>query len=208
MNAPEVTLVKKDLTQEQLDFYLSKEIIAVDTELMGLKTHRDRLCLIQIGDEDRNIVLVQIEKGQREAPNLKKLFESDKVKKLFHYARTDVAAVRFWLDIKMKNFFCTKIGSKIARTYTDKHSLRELTKEVMEKDLNKTQQSSDWGASDLTKDQLKYAATDVYYLIPIYNELLEMLKREDREELAVETSNYVSTMAELDILGYKDVLEH
>lgn len=207
-SSPKIDLVQGDLSDEQLDFYLSKDIIAVDTELMGLVAHRDRLCVVQIGDKDRNIVLVQIAKGQKEAANLKKLFEADKVLKLFHYARTDVAALQYWLDIRVANFFCTKIASKIARTYTDKHSLRELTKAIMDKDISKTKQCSDWGAEDLSKDQVKYAATDVYYLIPIYHELVDMLQREGREEHARKCSEFISTIAELDVLGYKEVLEH
>ena len=206
--SPKVTLVKEDLTDEQLEHYLSKPIIAVDGEMMGLHPTRDRLCLVQIGDENREIVLVQILQGQKKAPNLKKLMEVKNVLKLFHYARTDVACLRQWLGIKVKNVFCTKIGSRIARTYTDKHSLKEVTKELLDKDISKAQRTSDWGAEDLSKDQQAYAATDVYYLIPIYKKLVEMLKREGRLELAEKTSEYLSTLAELDILGYELVLEH
>lgn len=207
-SSPKVNLVQKDLSSEQLDFYLSKDLLAVDAEMMGLNIQRDRLCLVQIGDEDRNIVLIQVEQGQNDAPNLKKLLESKDVLKLFHYARTDVAFLKHWLGIGVDNFFCTKIASKLARTYTDKHSLKELVKEIMGKDLSKTQQSSDWGSSNISKDQQNYAASDVYYLIPIYNRLKDILEREGRMDLALKTSEFVKTVAELDILGYEEILEH
>lgn len=208
LSAPQVHLSKKDLTDEELGFYLSKEVIAVDAEMMGLNIQRDRLCLVQIGDENRKITLVQIASGQDDAPNLRKLMESPDVLKLFHYARTDVAFMKHWLNINVTNFFCTKIASKIARTFTDKHSLREITKEILGKDISKAQQCSDWGVDDLSKDQINYAATDVYYLIPLYENLREMLERENKFELAKNCANFVSTLAELDIYGYNGVLEH
>lgn len=207
-SAPQIDLAENDLSQEQLDFYLSKDIIAVDTELMGLNIKRDRLCLVQIGDEDRNIVLVKIDKGQTDAPNLKKLMESKDVIKLFHYARTDVACIKYWLGVNVDNFFCTKIASKIARTYTDKHSLRELAKEIAGKDMNKTQQSSDWGTDDLSKEQISYAASDVYHLIKIYHKLIEMLEREERMDLVKRCQEVVKVYADLDIDGYEDVFAH
>lgn len=205
---PEVSLSKGDLTDEQLKHYQSKEVIAIDGEMMGLDIHRDRLCLVQIGDEDRKVVLVQIAQGQTEAPNLKKLMEDAKIRKLFHFARTDVACLKHWLKIDTKNFFCTKVGSRLARTYTDKHSLREVVKEFVDKDLSKGQRTSDWGADTLTKDQERYAAADVYYLIPVYNKLIEMLEREGRRDLAETSCEYISTLCDLDILGYEGVLDY
>lgn len=208
MSQQNISLIKNDLSKDQLEFYSKKDIIAVDCEMMGLNPNRDRLCLVQIGDANKNVVLVQIERGQKEAPNLQKLFESNETLKLFHYARTDVAFLKKWLDIKLKNVFCTKIGSKIARTYTDKHSYKELCKEIIGKDISKAQQSSDWGDAELNRDQKNYAAGDVLNLIPIYNKLVEMLKREERYELALQCCEFLPTICDLDNLGYQDVLEH
>lgn len=203
-----IQLVENDLREEDLDLFLSQDVIAVDCEMMGLNVHRDRLCLVQIGDADRNIRLVKIALGQTEAPRLKCLMEDDTVRKLFHYARTDVAWLKFWLSTKVTNFFCTKIGSKLARTYTDKHSLKEVTKEILGKDISKAQQSSDWGAATLTKNQMNYAANDVYNLIEIYKALKLMLERENRMDLAERAVHCVSVMADLDNFGYESVLEH
>jgi ribonuclease D len=205
---PKISLVKEDLSEEQLNYYLGRKLIAVDCEMMGLNVHRDRLCLVQIGDDEKNIVLIQIALGQKKAPRLKKLLESKDVCKIFHYARTDIAWLKHWLDINIKSIFCTKIASKIARTYTDKHSLKELCKEVINKDLNKTQQSSYWGSEELDKKQQEYAANDVAFLVSVYEALIHILSREEKLELAEKCSAFTSTMAELDILGYEAVLEH
>lgn len=208
MDDKKLKLLERDLSDSDLEFYLNQELIAVDCEMMGLNVYRDRLCLVQISDDDRNVRLVRIEQGQEEAKNLKALFESEKVLKLFHYARTDVAWLKFWLNIKVKNYFCTKIASKLARTYTDKHGLKDLCKEVLGKDISKTQQSSDWGSSYLNKDQLSYAANDVYFLPEIYRTLRNMLVRENRLDLAERAIQCIDTMTELDNLGYASVLEH
>lgn len=203
-----IQLIENDLREEDLDLFLSQDLVAVDCEMMGLNVQRDRLCLVQIGDADRNIRLVKIAIGQTEAPRLKCLMEDDTVRKLFHYARTDIAWLKFWLSTNVTNFFCTKIASKLARTYTDKHSLKEVTKEILAKDISKAQQSSDWGANTLTKNQMNYAANDVYNLIEIYKVLKLMLERENRMDLAERTVNCVSVMADLDNFGYESVLEH
>jgi ribonuclease D len=208
MDDKKLKLLEKDLTDTDLEFYLKQEIIAVDCEMMGLNVYRDRLCLVQIADDERNVRLVKIEQGQDLAPNLQKLFENENVLKLFHFARTDVAWLKFWLNIRVKNYFCTKIASKIARTYTDKHGLKDLCKEVIGKDISKAQQSSDWGGSYLNKDQLNYAANDVYFLPEIYRTLRTMLVREGRLELAERAIKCIDTMTELDNLGYLSVLEH
>jgi len=208
MDDKKLKLVERDLSETDLDFYLKQEIVAVDCEMMGLNVYRDRLCLVQISDDDRNVRLVRIEQGQDSTPNLQKLFENENVLKLFHYARTDVAWLKFWLNIQVKNYFCTKIASKIARTYTDKHGLKDLCKEVLGKDINKTQQSSDWGGSYLSKDQLNYAASDVYFLADIYRTLRNILQREGRFELAERAIKCIDTMTELDNLGYLNILEH
>ncbi len=205
---PKIKLALGDLTAEQLAYYLARDIIAVDCEMMGLNIHRDRLCLIQIGDADKVITLVQIELGQKKAPNVKKLMEAKTPIKLFHFARTDVAWLKYWLGIEVNNIFCTKIASKLARTYSDKHGLKDLCKEVTGKELNKNQQSSDWGNLDINKDQIQYAANDVINLIEVYTKLKVMLEREGRMELALKCSKFVPILAEMDTLGYQAVLEH
>ena len=208
MASNNIKLFENDLDQESLEHYLNQEQIAVDCEMMGLNIKRDRLCLVQIGDEKQKISLVKIAQGQQDAPNLKKLFEEDKVLKLFHYARTDLAFLKYYLDINVEKVFCTKVASKLARTYTDKHSLRELTKEIVGKELRKDQQTSDWGAATLTPEQIKYAANDVVHLIEIYKELRKMLVRESKLQLAHDCSDFILTFSELDIAGYKDLFEH
>ncbi len=205
---PKITLIKSDLDEKQLEYYLARDVIAVDCEMMGLNIHRDRLCLVQIGDTDKFITLVQIELGQKKAPNLKKLMEAKTPIKLFHFARTDVAWLQFWLNIEVNNIFCTKIASKIARTYTDKHGLKDLCKEITGKELNKNQQSSDWGDLNINKDQIQYAANDVINLIEVYTKLKVMLEREGRMELALKCSKFVPVFAEMDVLGYQQVFEH
>jgi len=147
-------------------------------------------------------------RDRKEAPNLKRLLEDENILKLFHFARTDLVWLKKYLGIEVKNVFCTKVGSKLARTYTDKHGLKELTKEVIGKEMNKAQQSSDWGNSEMTKDQVQYAANDVLHLIPIYEKLKAMLEREGRYELALSCAAFLPTIAELDHLGYSNVLEH
>lgn len=208
MSGQQIKLVKKDLEDSQLEYYLKAGIIAIDCEMMGLNPHRDRLCMVQLGDENKRTVLVQVLQGQTEAPNLKKLLEDKSIIKLFHYARTDLVWLKKYLGIEVENVFCTKIASKLARTYTDRHGLKELTKEVIGKELNKAQQSSDWGSSEMSKDQVHYAANDVLHLIPIYEKLKAMLEREGRYELALSCAKFLPTIAELDCLGYTNVLEH
>ncbi len=208
MSNAKIKVLKNDVSIDELDHYSKQEIIAIDCEMMGLNVQRDRLCLVQIGDAGKQITLVQIAQNQTEAPHLKKLLESSSVTKLFHYARTDVTWLKYWLNIDTKNVFCTKIASKLARTYTDKHGLKELCKEVIGKELNKNQQSSDWGADDLNKDQIEYAANDVIYLHTIYEYLRGILLRENKMELTLACCNFVPRMAEMDIYGYNQVLEH
>ena len=208
MSNPRIEIYPNDLSNDSLDYFINQGLTAIDCEMMGLNISRDRLCLVQIGDEHSNAALVQIAQEQNEAPNLKKLLESQEVLKIFHYARTDLAWLKVWLGIDVKNFFCTKIASKLARTYTDRHSLRELYKEIYGKDMNKTQQSSDWGSPLLSKDQQRYAAGDVQHLIKIYKKLVSMLEREGRMDYALKCINFVPVMAELDSMGYSEILEH
>lgn len=208
MAQQQLKLFQQDLDERTLNHYLGEKLIAIDCEMMGLNVVRDRLCLVQIGDKDKQVSLVQIAQGQTQSPNLKKLLESTQTLKIFHYARTDLAWLKYWLGIEVANVFCTKIASKLARTYTDKHGLKDICKEVLGKELNKNQQSSDWGNKELTSDQKQYAANDVLHLIEIYNKLNEMLAREGKLDLASKCIGFAHTMSELDTLGYQGVLDH
>lgn len=207
MSATQTKVLQEDLDAKQLEHYLSKDAIAVDCEMMGLNINRDRLCLVQIGDDSKIVTLVQINKGQSKAPRLKKLLESANTK-IFHYARTDLAWLKFYLGIEVTNIFCTKVASKLARTYTDKHGLKDLCKEVIGKELNKQQQASDWGADVINKDQIKYAAADVLHLHDARDKLTKMLEREGRYHLAQAAFEFLPVLAEMDSLGYSNVLEH
>ena len=207
LNIDNVQLVKNDLTDDLYNHYASCDLLAVDCEMMGLNPIRDRLCLIQMCDASGKITLVKIE-AENKALNLKKLFESSNIRKIFHFARADLAFLYYRLQIEMKNVFCTRSASKLARTYTDKHGLKELLKEILSIDIDKNTQQTDWGHSELTKEQIKYAATDVIHLIPAYHKLMEILKRENRLELAEECNKFIPTFAKLDLLGYVGFFEH
>ena len=207
INTDKVQLLKQDLSSELLEHYLSCKLLAVDCEMMGLNPVRDRLCLVQICDENETVTLVNI-LPEKKAPNLKKLFENSNVKKIFHFARTDLAFLYHWLDINLINVFCTKSASKLARTYTDIHSLKDLLKEVLSTEIDKNSQLTDWGANELTKEQIKYAASDVLFLIPAYHKLIELLKRENRLEITEECNKFLPTLAKLDLLGYVDFFAH
>lgn len=207
LNLENVQLIKNDLTEELLNHYSKCDLIAVDCEMMGLNPIRDRLCLVQLCDQNERVTLVKIEPNNK-ALNLKKLFEDPKVKKIFHFARTDLAFLYHWLGIETTNIFCTKSASKLARTFTDKHSLKDIVKEILHMDIEKNSQLTDWGATELTKEQIKYAANDVLYLIPMYQKLLLLLKRENRLELAEEVNKFLLTLAKLDLLGYVDFFAH
>ena len=164
--------------------------MAVDTETMGLLPGRDRLCLVQLSDPLGQVTAIRIHKGQQEAPNLKQLMEANNIVKVFHFARFDVAMLQHYLDIKVSPIFCTKIASKLARTYTSKHGLKDLVMELEKVELDKSAQSSDWGnAENLTEKQLNYAANDVRYLLSAREKLIKMLKREERWELAQQCLN-------------------
>lgn len=171
---------------------------------MGLRAVRDRLCLVQLSSGDGNAHLVQMPQGKIEAPNLAKMLADPKVLKLFHFARFDVAMLYNALGVMASPVYCTKIASKLTRTYTDRHSLRELCREILSVDLSKQQQSSDWGAETLTDAQQAYAASDVLYLHDIRTRLDEMLAREGRTELAQASFDYLPTRALLDLGGWPD----
>ncbi len=179
--------------------------IAIDTETMGLKTSRDRLCLIQISSGDGNAHLVQFEQGQYQAPNLRKILSDDKILKIFHFARFDLAALKFYLDLEIKNIYCTKIASKLTRTYTDAHGLRSLCEELLKIEISKKQQSSDWGNLEISPNQIKYAANDVLFLHRIKEKLDLMLKREGRLELAKSCFEFLATRVKLDLEGFEEV---
>jgi len=198
-----------DIDFDTLQEYLGSGAIAIDTEAMGLIPRRDRLCLVQICNDKETVSIVRIGQGIKEAPNLKYLFEAPDVTKVFHYARFDVAMLEAHLSIATHPIFCTKIASKLARTYTDKHGLKELVRELQKIDLDKTSQSSDWGnVIELTEDQLKYAANDVRYLLSVYRKLIDMLIRENRYDLAKACFAHIPTLVYLDLLGYADVFAH
>ena len=177
----------RDLSDALLERYLATQAIAVDTETMGLLPWRDRLCLVQLCDESGYVSVVRIELGQHAAPNLKRLMEATTITKIFHFARFDLATLRYHLDIAVNPIFCTKVASKLSRTYSPRHGLKELVREVAGVELDKTQQSSDWGnALNLSEEQLRYAANDVRFLHEIRQTLIHMLKREGRLQLASE----------------------
>jgi ribonuclease D len=179
--------------------------VAIDTETMGLNPARDRLCLIQLSAGDGAAHLVQFAPGQYEAPNLKAMLRDRNIEKLFHFARFDVASIKAYLDVDATPIYCTKIASRLARTFTDKHSLKELCKELLGVELSKHQQSSDWGADKLSDDQLAYAASDVLYLHKIRDKLNAMLERENRIHLAKAAFEFLPSRSTLDLEGWADV---
>ena len=185
-------------------------VVAIDSETMGLKPQRDRLCLIQLSSGDGNAHLVQFERCNYTAPNLVKLLEDPDITKVFHYARFDVAIIKKYLKVRTTSIYCTKIASKLVRTYTDKHGLKDLCKELLNVDLSKQQQSSDWGAKNLTEEQKTYAASDVLYLHKIKEILDQRLLREERDELAAFCFEFLQTRANLDLIGFEneDIFSH
>ncbi len=184
--------------------------VAVDCETMGLNPVRDRLCLIQLSAGDGVCHLVQFEPDDYDAPNLKRLLTDAQVIKIFHFARFDLAAIRRYLDVVCEPVFCTKVASKLCRTYTDRHGLKDLCKDLLGIDLSKQQQTSDWGASELRSEQLAYAATDVLHLHVLKDRLDDMLLREGRREMAEACFRFLPWRAELDLFGWADpdVLAH
>ena len=199
----------RDLSEAALSEYLKSEAIAVDTETMGLLPLRDRLCLVQLCNHEGKVTAIRIAKGQTDSPNLKKLLEAANIVKIFHFARFDIATLRYHLGIQVNPVFCTKIASKLARTYTNRHGLKDVVQELEQVELDKSAQSSDWGnAANLSASQLSYAANDVRYLINVRQKLIEMLKREERWQIAQECFQCLPTIVSLDLLQFKDVFEH
>ncbi|MBW4624705.1 MAG: ribonuclease H-like domain-containing protein [Brasilonema octagenarum HA4186-MV1] len=199
----------RDLSDDALSHYLQADVIAVDTETMGLLPQRDRLCLVQLCNSEGKVSAIRIAKGQTDAPNLKKLLEAANILKVFHFARFDIATLRYNLGIHVNPVFCTKIASKLARTYTQRHGLKDVVQELERVELDKSAQSSDWGnAANLSDAQLSYAANDVRYLVSVQQKLVDMLKREERLELAEECFRCLPTIISLDLLQFKDLFEH
>lgn len=180
-------------------------IVAVDTETMGLNPTRDRLCLVQLSGGDGTAHLVQLPRGRYAAPNLKRLLADPHVLKLFHYARFDIAVIQAWLNVTCAPVYCTKIASRLTRTFTDKHGLKDLCKDMLGIELSKAQQSSDWGAEELTPEQLRYAASDVLYLHQLKQRFDAMLARESRTAFAQSCFAFLPTRAVLDLAGWGDV---
>ena len=184
--------------------------VAIDTETMGLDPHRDRLCVVQLSPGDGSADVVQIPAGMRDAPNLKKLLGDPALLKIFHFARFDIAALFNAFGVMPTPVYCTKIASRLIRTYTDRHGLKDLTKEVLGIDLSKQQQSSDWGAAELTEAQVAYAASDVLHLHALKDKLDVMLAREGRTELAAACFQFLPWRARLDLNGWaaEDIFSH
>ncbi len=181
-----------------------KGAVAIDTETMGLDPKRDRLCVVQLSPGDGSADVVQIAAGQKKAPNIERLLADKSTVKIFHFARFDLAALANAFGVMASPVYCTKIASRLARTYTDKHGLKDLAREVLGIDLSKQQQLSDWGADDLTDAQVSYAATDVLHLHALKDKLDAMLARESRSELAAACFRFLPDRARLDLSGWAD----
>ena len=200
-----ISLYKGDLPDD-LDL---GNVVAVDTETMGLKPRRDKLCLVQLSSGDGNAHLVQLDRSNYKAPNLAKLFADPDIMKIFHFARFDIAVIEYYMGVVCKPVYCTRTASKLARTYTDKHGLRDCCRELLGVDISKQQQSSDWGAEKLSDDQLEYAAADVYHLHKLKDKFDTMLAREGRTDLARDVFDCLPVRARLDIMGWNhDIFEH
>jgi|TARA_Y100000816_G_scaffold227868_1_gene172960 ribonuclease D len=199
------TILHKNDLSEGIEF---SNIVAADCEMMGLQPNRDPLCLIQLYDGEGDCHLVQFLKQNFNAPNLKKLLSSDRTF-IFHYARHDLAAIKHDLNIMIKNVYCTKISSKIARTYSQGHGYKDLCKELLNIDISKKQQSSDWSNPNLSNEQINYAATDVIYLHNIKEKLDEILERQNRKQLVQACIEFLPTRVELDLRGWNnDIFTH
>ena len=189
--------------------FKASNIIALDSETMGLNPKRDKLCLVQVSNGDEICHLVKIDLSTKKPQNLIKILKNNKIQKIFHYARFDVAVFKYNFKINIKNIYCTKIASKLVRTYTDKHGYKDLCGELLGKSISKTEQSSDWGG-ELTKKQQQYAANDVLYLHKIKEKLDKMLLRESRSKLAKACFDFIQYRTELDINGWseQDIFKH
>ncbi len=202
----DITLHKGDLPA-RLDL---GSIVAVDTETMGLNPVRDPLCLVQLSSGDGNAHLVQLDRDNYNAPNLKALLSNKKVMKIFHFARFDLAVIKAYLGVDCTPVFCTRTASRLCRTYTDKHGLKDVCRQFLGVELNKQQQCSDWGAAELSKEQQAYAASDVLYLHQLKEKFDEILEREGRTALARSCFDFLPVRAELDLAGWPetDIFAH
>ena len=198
----ETRLHKGDLSEAAAARYDDR--VAIDTETLGLNPHRDRLCLVQLSPGDGTADIVQIAKGQKRAPNLARLLRDRKRIKIFHYGRFDIAVLERAFGVRAQPVFCTKIASKLTRTYTDRHGLKELARELLNVELSKQQQSSDWAAETLTDAQLAYAASDVLHLHALMEALVARLGREGRLKEAQDCFRFLPTRARLDLMGWPD----
>jgi ribonuclease D len=198
----------QDLSAEDLARYTTS--VAIDTETMGLNPHRDRLCVVQLSPGDGSADVIKIAQGQARAPNLEALLTNPAITKIFHFARFDLGVLYHTFGITVAPVYCTKVASKLTRTYTDRHGLKDLTRDLLGIDLSKQQQSSDWGAETLTEAQMAYAASDVLYLHELRQKLDVVLAREGRTEIARACFEFLPTKAKLDLLGWDDtdILDH
>lgn len=196
-----VRTFKNDLPD---DFHIDGDL-AIDTETMGLQFNRDRLCVLQLSCGDGDAYLVQFDGKDYSAPNLRKLLLDETRSKIFHYARFDVAVIKKYLNVELTNIFCTKIASRLTRTYTDHHGLKELCRELLDINISKQQQSSYWGAAELSSDQKEYAAKDVVYLHSLRDVLIERLIASGRSEIAHKLFEFLPTRANLDLMGWNDI---
>lgn len=201
MTSPKIKLHKGDLPEG----LALGSTVAIDTETLGLKPHRDRLCLVQLSAGNGEAHLVQFDGRDWSAPRLKAMLRDPNVLKVFHFGRFDIAVLERWLGVETGPVFCTKIASKLARTYTDRHGLKDLCSELLGVDLSKQQQSSDWAAGTLSQQQLAYAASDVLYLHQLKARLESMLEREGRREIAEAAFRYLPERARLDLGGFEDM---
>ena len=199
----------KDLDEESTKRFSNKVALAIDSEAMGLIHGRDRLCLIQICDDEDNVACIKIDQGQKTAPKLQSLMENKSIEKVFHYARFDVAALASNLNIEVTPIFCTKIASKMGRTYSPRHGLKEVISELVGVELDKQAQSSDWGlVEELSEKQLEYAANDVRFLLAAKKKLKNMLIREKRWDITKRCFECLPVICELDRLRFNNIFEH
>jgi ribonuclease D len=215
---PDVTpeILSGDLSEGLLEAYLASADLAVDTETMGLRTRRDRLCLVQLCNRESRAAIVQLPAETLDprrpiagrAPRLKRLMEDPRVLKVFHFARFDVAALSHWLGIGTAPLYCTRTASKLARTYTDRHGLKDNLLELLDVELDKVTRHSDWSSPVLSPEQVRYAISDVTLLLPLKDRLEDMLRRQGRAELARECFGVIPTMAKLDVAGFEGLFEH
>ncbi|WP_193178035.1 ribonuclease D [Oricola nitratireducens] len=203
-----IRLHEGDLSEEALAHY--GDSVAIDTETLGLNPHRDRLCVVQLSPGDGTADVVQIAKDQKKAPNLVKLLRDNKKTKIFHFGRFDIAVLKHAFGVTTNPVFCTKIASRLTRTYTDRHGLKDICRELLGVDISKQQQSSDWGAEQLTDAQLEYAASDVLHLHALMAVLKERLEREGRVKQADACFRFLPTRADLDLMGWpeEDIFSH